>query len=250
MNLNLFSGIFRMMKKIKLMFIITLATFGGTQIGGAQIHLLNLIRHINKDEFEIYLIAGNSGILTEETEKLGVRNIIIEDMKNPVKPIKDYKAYRRIKREIHLIKPDIVHTHSSKAGFLGRVAAYNENVPLIIHTVQGFAFPRVKGMKRIIYRLGEKLAGQKNDLLICVSNQERRFALENKITLTPDVIRVIGNGFNDSIDWESFRRIRLSERFTIPEGKKVIGFIARLDRDKNPMEYLKGIKFIHDSKKG
>ncbi len=237
------------MKKNKLVYIITLSTFGGEQIGGAQIHVLNLIRHINFQKYQVFLIVGNEGVLTKKVREMGVKVCIANKMNNPVNLIKDHTAINQIRKFLKDIKPDIVHTHSSKAGFLGRIAAYKEKVPLILHTIQGFIFPRVKGFRRMLYLKAERYVGRRSDLLISVSHQEKRFAIENKVIKNEELIKVIGNGYEDSIDWDGFSKIDLPKKYNFSKDRKVLGFIARLDHDKNPMEFLRAIKYLVDSNK-
>ena len=230
------------MKKIKLVYIITLSTFGGDQIGGAQVHLLNLIRNLDMEKFDVSLIAGNEGVLTREVEKLGVPFYINDLMDNPVKLFKDLKALRKMRCILRSINPDIVHSHSSKGGFLGRVAAYKEQVPVIIFSVQGFAFPRVKGLKRYLYLLAERFAGARTDKMICASIKDKEDAINHKVIRDLNKLTVINNGFDQEINWEVLAPADLNKRYGIEEGTFTAAMIARLDEQKNPLEFLMGIR--------
>src|ERR1035438_6380837 len=101
-------------------------------LGGPTYNAAYLTKYL-APEFETLLIGG----AIDETEgnsefivrNLGLEPIIIPEMKRALNPIQDYKAYKKIKKLIKEFKPDIVHTHASKAGALGRMAAHNLKVP-------------------------------------------------------------------------------------------------------------------------
>ena len=237
------------MKKNKLVYIITLSTFGGEQMGGAQVHVLNLIRHINFQKYEVFLIVGNEGVLTKTVREMGVKVYLADKMNNPVNPVKDHAALNQIREFLKEIKPDIVHTHSSKGGYLGRLAASKEKVPVITHSVQGFAFPRVSGLKHIAYLAAERKVGLISDAIICASIKDKADAVNNKIVKDFKKLEVINNGYDDDIPWDEFRKIDLAEKYGIPKNQKTAAMIARLDEQKNPIEYLKGVKYYLDMNK-
>ena len=90
--------------------------------GGAQIHVLTLIRHL-KDRFQFVLVCGEEGFLTNEVAKLSVEIIIVAALQRKINLKFDYAALSELRELFEKRKPDIVHTHSSKAGVLGRIAA-------------------------------------------------------------------------------------------------------------------------------
>jgi glycosyltransferase involved in cell wall biosynthesis len=109
------------------------------ELGGAQEVALYAVSHLARDKYRPVLIAGPGGFLTEEARRLpGVQTIIVPSLGRQIHAISDLFAL------VHLIilfrrsRPAIVHTHSSKAGILGRWAAWFARVPVIIHTVHGF----------------------------------------------------------------------------------------------------------------
>ena len=65
-----------------------------------------------------------------------------------IRPRTDLKAYRSLRSAIRRLKPDVVHTHSSKAGILGRAAAWNEGVPAVVHTIHGMPFGLLRARRR------------------------------------------------------------------------------------------------------
>src|SRR5687767_8954078 len=112
-------------------------------LGGPTYNVSYLAKFL-APEFETLLIGGEKDDSEASSDyivkSLGLEPRIIKGMKRSVNPLDDYKAYREIRRIIREFKPDIVHTHASKAGALGRYAAIKEKVPVIVHTFHGHVF--------------------------------------------------------------------------------------------------------------
>src|SRR3954467_7624548 len=112
-------------------------------LGGIAYNVSYLSKYLDK-EYETLLIGGAE----EEGEEsalhiphnLGLKPIIIPELKRSINFKNDYAAYKKIKRIITEFKPDIVHTHASKAGAVGRLAAISCKVPVIVHTFHGHVF--------------------------------------------------------------------------------------------------------------
>lgn len=106
-------------------------------LGGPTYNAAYLTRFL-QPEFESMLVAGIKDDSEESSEfivrQMGIKPVFIENMKREISPLADYRAYRQIKRIIDDFKPDIVHTHAAKAGTLGRLAAWNAGVPVVVHT--------------------------------------------------------------------------------------------------------------------
>ena len=85
-------------------------------------------------------IYGPEGSLLPEAQKSGAQIMELAALRRPVLPLHDWFAYRSLRKIIRQFKPDVVHTHSSKAGIVGRAAAWAESVPAVIHTVHGLPF--------------------------------------------------------------------------------------------------------------
>lgn len=153
------------------------------ELGGAQKHLLNLIKRLNKERFRVFLFAAQSGLLIEEASQ--IEGIVFKKsrfLERSINPFNDIGALFEIRKFIVDNKISIVHTHSSKAGVLGRLAAKSAGVNVIIHTVHGWSFndyqPLV--MRKLIIWLESYLA-KFTDKLIVVSNSDKRRGLVNHI---------------------------------------------------------------------
>ena len=110
-------------------------------MGGAQKSVLYSVKNINRPPLKTYLLCGKGGFL-DKTAKKSIKAIFfIPDMVREISPVKDIKAFFQIRKRLTNIRPDIVHTNSSKAGILGRLAAASLiNRQKIVHTVHGFSF--------------------------------------------------------------------------------------------------------------
>lgn len=145
-------------------------------IGGAQentlYNCLDLAKYFND---EVLLITGPAigpeGQLLEQGRAGGLNVAMIDSLRRAIHPLQDRRAYREIKKAIRQFRPDVVHTHSAKAGFLGRAAAWNCRVPAIIHTVHGAPFhPYQPAVARIVFTQLEKWAAKRCHHMISVAD--------------------------------------------------------------------------------
>ena len=158
-------------------------------LGGAQENTLITCRELAKRGHDVTLITGPAigpeGELFEQAGKDDYNVIIVDKMRRAINPFLDAISYRHIKKLLLDIKPDIVHTHSAKAGVLGRFAAYNmkgrlsrPSLPGVLHTIHGLAFGSFE--KEIINRFYiavEKAAEKRTDFFISVADAMTRQAL-------------------------------------------------------------------------
>src|SRR3954463_11682555 len=120
-------------------------------LGGPTYNVAYLSKYMEPD-YETLLVGGAKDDTEESSgfivEHLGLKPVIVEEMLREIDLRNDYTAYRKIKKIIAEFKPDIVHTHASKAGTLGRLAAHSCNVPVIVHTFHGHVFHSYFGKLR------------------------------------------------------------------------------------------------------
>src|SRR5258706_1685486 len=113
-------------------------------VGGAQENTLISCGGQHRRGPEVTLITGPAigpeGSLMERAAAGGYGVEVVDQMRRAILPGKDYSTYRWLVKRLREIAPDVVHTHSSKAGIIGRYAAKKAGVPAVIHTVHGFAF--------------------------------------------------------------------------------------------------------------
>ena len=131
------------------------------ELGGAQEVALYAVSHLDRTRFRAVLIAGPGGLLTEEARRLpGVQTLIVSTLGRRIHAISDALAFIHLILLLRRLKPALVHTHSSKAGILGRWAAWCARVPVIVHTVHGFGITpsQPRWMQRLFIAL-ERITG-------------------------------------------------------------------------------------------
>ncbi len=144
-------------------------------IGGAQENTVHTVEdHVREFGDEVTLLTGPAlgpeGTLIPRAEQSGCKLIILDELRRSIHPLRELAAYRKLKKHLRKLRPDIVHTHSSKAGILGRRAAYALNIPCV-HTIHGAAFHY--GQHPILYRTykwSEKIAARWTDHTISVAD--------------------------------------------------------------------------------
>jgi glycosyltransferase involved in cell wall biosynthesis len=144
-------------------------------IGGAQENTLLSCEGQHDHGHEVTLITGPAigpeGSLIERAKNYGYRVIVVDEMLRSILPVKDFRTYRRITKLLEEIKPDVVHTHSSKAGIIGRWAADRAKVPVIVHTIHGLAFTAsTSRMVNAVYRKLEKQTAPLTTKIVCVAD--------------------------------------------------------------------------------
>lgn len=206
-------------------------------MSGVQRAMLEFLKRLDPQTYEVTVVCRDEGDLTKELRNLGIHFQLIPSLQREINVWKDahalWRLYRLFKRE----KFDLIHTHSSKTGFLGRVAGRLGGGVRIIHTVQGFPFHEFSGrFSTLVYSWFEKLAGTLTDQVVFVNNEERAYAIEKRI-LRPDQVRTIYNGvdlarvniFNQEVNRQRFRAA-----WSIPTDAFVVAFVGRLWQQKDP----------------
>ncbi|EHK9061938.1 glycosyltransferase family 4 protein [Vibrio parahaemolyticus] len=219
------------MKKIKIAHVQLLPL-----LTGVQNVTISELDGLSEKHYSKTIICQSSGELTLKASKLNISTKLIPDLVREISPVKDFKAlislYKIFKKE----EFDIVHTHSSKTGLLGRLAARMAGVPLVIHTVHGFPFSSAKS--KIIYMFYvfmEFLGGRLSHKVICLHENDKKICID-KLKLSEDKLVVLPNGVNKNIfhpsDSSSLNLIR--SELKLSKDKIIIGMIGRLWEQKNP----------------
>lgn len=164
--------------------------------GGAQAHLADLLNGF-KSNFNLSLLVGEDGFLTDHARALGVQVRILPDLVQPIAPAKEVKAVRQAVAAVKELKPDLVHCHSSKAGLVGRIAASSLGLPAVF-TAHGWSFAEGVSWKRKSFAVpSEWLAARWGQKIITVSEQDQNLALRYGIA-KPDKLVTIHNGVPDT----------------------------------------------------
>ena len=144
-------------------------------LGGAQENTLLTVEGLHARGHEVHLATGPAigpeGQLVDRARRGGFPLHIIHALRREINPFRDAAAYRDIRRIIRRIKPQIVHTHSSKAGILGRLAAHRLRVPVVVHTIHGLPFHPYQGpLTNFLFVDLERLAARWADGIITVAD--------------------------------------------------------------------------------
>ncbi len=138
--------------KPRILYVITRA-----ERGGAQMHLLDLILGMNAG-FEPHVATGEEGFLTDACRELGVPVHVLPHLEREIRPLPDMRATYELRRLMRKIKPDLVHAHTFKAGFLGRFVAKQLNIPSV-YTVHMWPFGRAVPLSwRLVAPVCERMA--------------------------------------------------------------------------------------------
>jgi glycosyltransferase involved in cell wall biosynthesis len=224
-----------MQKNITLLYIVT-----KLELGGAQKQLLTLIKQLDKNKYNIYLITAKEGLLLPVASSLnGLTIKRSRFLDRPINPLKDILALIEIYWFIKKNAIRIVHTHSSKAGIVGRLAAKLAKVNIIFHTVHGWSFNDYQAvMKRKIFLLLERFAAKFTDRLIVVSCCDKQKGLENFIG-TEDKYFLIRYGIDQSEFKRSHDYIGIRKELKISATDTVVGMIACFKPQKSPQDFIK-----------
>ncbi len=165
-------------------------------IGGAQIHVRDLAGAIRAEGYEPAVITGGEGPFTAWLRDNGIPTRVLRNLVLPINPARDLKALWQIRGALRELRPDLVSTHSSKAGVLGRVAARSLGLPTLF-TAHGWSFTTgVPSVQAACYRGIERLAAPLADRIITVSEFDRQLALNTGVARA-DRLVTIHNGMPD-----------------------------------------------------
>lgn len=207
-----------------------------SEIGGAQTHLMEVVRYMHYAGHDVLVVTGTAGWLTNELAAIGVDYEILPDLVREINPAKDIKTINYICRIMEDKHPDIIHCHSSKAGIVGRIAGAIKNVPAVF-TAHGWAFTSgVSTAKRIIYAAIEHIMLGITRKVICVSEFDHQLAKRWFLHNYSKIVTV-HNGIVD----KKFISITVRE-YSLP--LKLVS-VARFSHQKNNMELIRAVEQIN-----
>ena len=219
-------------------------------IGGPTYNAAYLSKYLSKD-FETLLVAGEKDETEDSSQfilhELGLKPIIIPEMKREINLKNDRIAYQKIKEIIADFQPDIVHTHASKAGALGRLAAYKMKVPVILHTFHGHVFHSYFGkVKTTIYKTIERNLARKSTKIIAISAIQKKELSTIHNIAKPNKIEVIPLGFdlNKFKKNQKEKRTSFRQKWLIEDDEIAVGIIGRLVPIKNHHFFLNVVKKV------
>jgi glycosyltransferase involved in cell wall biosynthesis len=188
--------------------------------------------------FETWVAGSAGGPLWERAERGGVRTVKLERFRDGISPLDDLWVLLELLRLIRRERFSVVHTHSSKGGFLGRLAAWLCGTPVVVHTIHGFSFHDfMSRRRRHAYLALEWLVRPMTDAFIAVAPQvareavERHLAPPGAITVVPSAIEV------DGIPDRPEQALRAT--LDVPEDVPLVGTVGRVDFQKAPLDFVR-----------
>jgi len=223
-----------MARRVKVAHIIT-----RLELGGAQQNTLYCCEHHDRKIYDVLLISGVGGYFDTQAQKIpGCKTYLLPELKHPIRPGWDLKALGRLTRILKDEKVELVHTHSSKAGILGRWAAKRAGVPCVIHTVHGWGFhPGQFLLIRWAYQALERWAARFTDVLITVSDENKQAGLAAGIG-RPGQYRIIHSGIDPKQYRLSFPRARRARLKLRTKGLPCVLVLSNFKHQKSPMDVI------------
>ena len=163
---------------MKIVHVITRLILGGAQEN--TVLTVEGLHHRHGDD--VTLVSGPAigpeGDLFQRSRESGLKVIVLPELVRDLAPITDYRAYWRLRHLFRSMKPDVVHMHSSKAGIIGRWAAWHEKVPAVVHTIHGLPFgPSESRLRNILYTHLERWAAKRCHAIVSVCDSMTEQAL-------------------------------------------------------------------------
>ena len=201
-------------------------------VGGAQENtLLTLRGHLEKGHDAVLVTGpspGREGELLKNVDMPPFEINVFPELVRELSPWNDLKAFFRLRRFFRERKFDVVHTHSSKAGIIGRLAARSAGVPVVVHTVHGQAFhPNEKAWKNRLYIFLERFAAKYCDRIYAVAQAMIDQCVDAKVA-PQEKYQVVYSGMDTARFSSCVRSQELRSKLGIPDDAKVIATVARL----------------------
>jgi glycosyltransferase involved in cell wall biosynthesis len=198
-------------------------------VGGAQENTLASVLGLRqKTGLEVKLVSGPSAGPEGSLASLDPQLITIPDLVRAIDPCRDIRALGQLERLFRATKPDLVHTHSGKAGILGRLAAARAGVPIIVHTIHGPSFGNFQGaLANAVFRSAERRAGRVTTHFVSVAQAMTEQYLAAGIGRREHYTKIF-SGFNLAPFLSAQNDPALRARLGIAMDDLVIGKIARL----------------------
>ncbi|MDI6695352.1 MAG: glycosyltransferase family 4 protein [Anaerolineales bacterium] len=209
-------------------------------VGGAQENTLFTAELLDASRYQVDLISGSQtgseGSLVEEARSKGIPLTIVPHLVRQISPFHDLLALLKLTQIIRRGQYTIVHTHSSKAGILGRLAARLARTPIIVHTVHGWSFhDYMSPLTRKIYIGLEQRMAKLSDALIVVAEQDIAKGLAAGIG-QPNQYHLIRSSIPlEDFDPAKYSRQEVRQELGLPTDAPVIGNVGRFSPQKNPL---------------
>jgi glycosyltransferase involved in cell wall biosynthesis len=198
---------------------------------------------LDRGDFEVTILAADGGPLLGEAERAGLGVVRLRHMRPELSVTEDVLGLRELTVLLDGGRFDVVHTHSAKAGALGRLAAHRVGVPAVVHTFHGFPFHAFQSpVRRRAYVAVERRLGRITDRFLAVGSAVAAEAI--RLELAPaDRIRTIGSAIDTSIERASeASRVAARRSMGLPADAVLVGTVGRLDNQKAPLDMVEAVR--------
>ncbi|MFZ5554651.1 MAG: glycosyltransferase [Bacteroidota bacterium] len=216
-------------------------------LGGPTFNAAYLTKYL-EPEFETLLLGGQKDDSEASSEfivnQLGLQPRILSSMKRNVNAFNDFHSYREIKKIIREFKPDIVHTHASKAGAVGRMAAFHCKVPATVHTFHGNVFKGYFGpLRTSLVKKTERFLAKRTTAIIAISELQKKELVSDFRICAEEKVHVIPLGFDLSRFRENQeeKRKKFREKYLLGDDEIAISIIGRLVPIKNHRLFISAV---------
>jgi glycosyltransferase involved in cell wall biosynthesis len=204
-------------------------------IAGAGGVALRGVLPLDPGRYRVTIITGEGGPLTDRAEAAGLEVVIVPSLVAPLSPRDDITALRQLTELCRAGRYDVVHTHSAKAGALGRIAAHRAEVPLIVHTYHGFPFHEFQNPVRKASYIGiERRLARITDAVLAIGSGVATEALRRGLA-KPSTLRTIAPVVEaTTVPRTAASRAAARAELGIGETTPVVGTVGRIDYQKAP----------------
>ncbi len=213
--------------------------------GGSSTNTIETVARLDPQRFEVFLISGLTkdvdGSIEASLRSRNIQYVFFNDLQREIRPWKDLKAFIQLYRLMKQKHFDIVHTHTSKAGILGRWAAKCAGVPMIIHTPHGHVFyGYFSKFLTSIFIWIERLTARITDRIITLTNRGKEEHIAFKIGPAEKFVTIYSGIDVNPKSIHSDLKEHLKKQWTLHEGDFIFGSVGRLDP-------IKGTSYLIDA---
>lgn len=232
------------MRRIKVAEILEATT------GGIWEHLRQILTFVDRSRFDLTVICSvkrdrNVELRLEDFCSAGIP-VVRVPMSRAIRPWHDLRCCRRIAWELRVQHFDVVHTHGSKGGMIGRLAAHRTGGARVIHTGHTFPIQWAQGLKNSFYAALERRAARWTDRIIALSDSQKRLLLDERICPAEKII-VLPNGVNVKAVAGPDRRHGARERLGLPPDAPTVGMVGRIVEQKDPTLFVRTARIIRQA---
>lgn len=218
---------------------------GDSQFGGGAVLILRIAQEAAHHGYDVAVLSTDPRF-QQAIREAGLRVVDVDCIWRPIRPLHDVAGFWRLRRYLKQNRYDIVHTHTSKAGLVGRAAAFYAQIPGIVHTVHGFAFHEESSRLAVtVYSWLERLAAKWCNRIVTVSKFHRSWALELGIC-GPDRIVAIPNGVAPERVAATAERSAFRSELGLAPDQVVLVSAGRLAHQKGIEFLIEAVRILRD----